>query len=89
MRRRASIDCSNTSKPSIFTTPSVGGMKPVTIRMVVVFPAPFGPRKPTISPASTLKVIPWTVNDKALIDSLRQMGADGVISDYPDLFTLR
>src|SRR3954463_14971358 len=35
--------------------PPVGGMKPVTIRMVVDLPAPFGPRKPSTSPRSTLK----------------------------------
>ena len=34
-----------------------------------------------------IKVIPWTVNDKATIDSLKKMGVDGLISDYPNLFT--
>ncbi|MEP6749815.1 MAG: glycerophosphodiester phosphodiesterase family protein [Bacteroidota bacterium] len=33
-----------------------------------------------------IKVIAWTVNDKAEIQKLRQMGVDGIISDYPDLF---
>jgi glycerophosphoryl diester phosphodiesterase len=33
-----------------------------------------------------MKVIPWTVNDKAGIDRLKKMGVDGVISDYPNLF---
>jgi glycerophosphoryl diester phosphodiesterase len=33
-----------------------------------------------------IKVIPWTVNDKAAIDKLTAMGADGIITDYPDLF---
>lgn len=33
-----------------------------------------------------IKVIPWTVNDKATIDKLKAMGVDGVISDYPNLF---
>jgi len=33
-----------------------------------------------------MKVIPWTVNDKATIDRLKSMGVDGMISDYPDLF---
>ncbi len=32
------------------------------------------------------KVIPWTVNDKATIETLKNMGVDGVITDYPDLF---
>ena len=33
-----------------------------------------------------IKVIPWTVNDKATIDKLKLMGVDGLISDYPNLF---
>lgn len=33
-----------------------------------------------------IKVIPWTVNEKNKIEELKKMGADGVISDYPDLF---
>jgi len=33
-----------------------------------------------------MKIIPWTVNDKAKIDELRAMGVDGIITDYPDLF---
>ncbi len=36
-------------------SPSVGGMKQVSTRMVVVFPAPLGPRNPTIWPFSTSK----------------------------------
>ncbi len=33
-----------------------------------------------------IKVIPWTVNDKAKIEELKMMGVNGVISDYPNLF---
>jgi len=33
-----------------------------------------------------IKVIPWTVNDKATIDRLKALGVDGIISDYPNLF---
>ena len=33
-----------------------------------------------------VKLIPWTVNDKATIDKLKKMGVDGIISDYPNLF---
>ena len=36
--------------------------------------------------AQNLKMIPWTVNDKATIDKLKLMGVDGLISDYPNLF---
>lgn len=31
-----------------------------------------------------MKVIPWTVNETTLMDSLLQMGVDGIITDYPD-----
>lgn len=33
-----------------------------------------------------IKIIPWTVNDKTKISELKQAGADGIITDYPDLF---
>lgn len=37
--------------------------------------------------ARNIKVIPWTVNDKPTIDKLKKMGVDGIISDYPNLFS--
>ena len=54
MRRRTSPDCSKTSKPSTRTVPLVAGMKPVMMRIVVVLPAPLGPRKPRICPGSAV-----------------------------------
>lgn len=33
-----------------------------------------------------IKLIPWTVNDKQKIKELREMGVDGIITDYPDFF---
>lgn len=33
-----------------------------------------------------VKLIPWTVNDKKEIADLKKLGADGVITDYPNLF---
>lgn len=33
-----------------------------------------------------MKIIPWTVNDKEKIMELKNMGVDGIISDYPNLF---
>ena len=33
-----------------------------------------------------LKIVPWTVNKKQDIEKLRNLGVDGVITDYPDLF---
>ena len=34
-----------------------------------------------------MKIIPWTVNTKEEIDQLKKMGVDGIITDYPNLFT--
>ena len=39
------------SYPLITAVPSVGWRMPVSILITEVFPAPFGPAKPTISPA--------------------------------------
>ena len=39
---------------------AVGGMKPVIMRIVVDLPAPFGPRKPSTSPRSTVNEMPST-----------------------------
>jgi glycerophosphoryl diester phosphodiesterase len=33
------------------------------------------------------KIIPWTVNDKKEIERLKGLGVDGIITDYPNLFT--
>jgi len=32
-----------------------------------------------------IRVIPWTVNDKAAIEQMKAAGVDGIITDYPDL----
>ncbi|MDX5482417.1 MAG: glycerophosphodiester phosphodiesterase [Hymenobacteraceae bacterium] len=34
-----------------------------------------------------MKVIPWTVNSADELARLKQMGVDGIITDYPNLFT--
>ncbi len=34
-----------------------------------------------------IKIIPWTVNDLATIQQLKKMGVDGIISDFPNLFS--
>jgi glycerophosphoryl diester phosphodiesterase len=31
-----------------------------------------------------IKVVPWTVNERADIERIIDMGVDGIISDYPD-----
>src|SRR5215472_16846218 len=59
MRLLTSIGCSWTSNPATFADPEVGGRKQVNTRIVVVLPAPLGPRNPTICPFSTSKEI-WS-----------------------------
>ena len=49
-----------TSIPSTVSSPEVTGETQVIIRMVVVLPAPLGPRKPKHSPARTEKEMPST-----------------------------
>src|SRR5208283_3997016 len=44
-----------TSKPLMRACPAVRGNSVVIIRMSVDLPAPFGPRRPKISPCCTLK----------------------------------
>ena len=58
--RLAGIGFSIMLNPPTVTVPSVGGMKPVIIRIDVDFPAPFGPRKPSTSPRSTANDTPST-----------------------------
>src|ERR1039457_546883 len=43
----------DTSKPATEARPEVGVSNPHSMRMVVDFPAPLGPRKPKISPLGT------------------------------------
>jgi glycerophosphoryl diester phosphodiesterase len=33
-----------------------------------------------------MKIVPWTVNEKARLEELKSLRVDGIISDYPDLF---
>src|SRR5579864_6755319 len=53
MLRLISSGCVATSKPCTHALPALGGSSPHKIRMVVDFPAPFGPRNPKISPGAT------------------------------------
>src|SRR5215469_2604797 len=65
IRFLTSMGCSRTSKPATEAVPAVGGRKQVRTRIVVVLPAPFGPRKPTIWPFSTSKEILSTATVRA------------------------
>ena len=56
-------------------------------------PSVYSPNSALVTPAllqqchdKKMKVIPWTVNDLAEMKRLKQMGVDGIISDYPNLF---
>src|SRR5688572_30947908 len=60
MRALAGRGTSTMSWPPTLTLPSVGGMKPVIMRMEVDLPAPLGPRNPRTSPRSTEKEIRLT-----------------------------
>src|SRR5207302_4690100 len=52
--------CSRTSKPATLAVPADGGRKQVSMRIVVVLPAPLGPRNPTIWPFATSNEISST-----------------------------
>ena len=60
MRFLTSNGASRTSNPATVAVPELGGRKHVSILIVVVLPAPLGPRKPTISPGSMAKLTPST-----------------------------
>src|SRR5829696_4605038 len=55
---RTSSGRSVTSSPSTQARPSVGSIKAVRTRTVVVLPAPFGPRRPSTSPRATSRSTP-------------------------------
>src|ERR1700722_1202142 len=60
MRCLTSMGSRATSIPMMEVEPAVGTMKVVRTPMVVVFPAPLGPRRPKISPRDTSKLTPST-----------------------------
>lgn len=63
------------------------------VRDLGFFPAIYSPAKELVTPLlvqqcheAGIRIIPWTVNDLKEIQQLKQLGVDGIISDYPDLF---
>src|ERR1019366_4059980 len=52
-----------TTPPSIRTSPRSGGIRPAIMATVVVFPAPLGPNRPTISPGRATKETSSTLRD--------------------------
>jgi hypothetical protein len=63
MRARNSRGSRRTSKPSSVTVPASACSNPQTIRKAVDLPAPFGPTRPTTSPAAAESETP----DEALL----------------------
>jgi len=49
-----------TSYPATDALPDVGFRSVVSMRIVVVLPAPFGPSRPKTSPLPTEKLMDWT-----------------------------
>src|SRR6476620_2485857 len=60
MLRRTCSGSLTTSYPATVAVPAVGRSSVVSIRSVVVLPAPLGPRKPTTSPSATSRSTPST-----------------------------
>src|SRR5690606_20921761 len=58
-------------------SPAVGYRSPVSIFRVVVLPAPFGPRKPTISPGPTRNVMSRTASTVRVSRRARLVSAGG------------
>ena len=61
---RASISSAPIGLPNNLAEPSVTGNSPVIIFMVVVFPQPFEPRNPKISPRS-MRTLTWSTATKS------------------------
>ena len=62
MWRRTSSRSRTTSWPATRALPEVGRASVQSMLIVVVLPAPLGPRKPKTSPAATSKLTPRTAS---------------------------
>ncbi|RAI99825.1 glycerophosphoryl diester phosphodiesterase [Chitinophaga skermanii] len=56
-------------------------------------PTVYSPHYSLVTPAlvkachdKNIKLVPWTVNDKEDIKKLKEMGVDGIITDYPNFY---
>ena len=78
-----------TSTPKIRASPASIGRSVASIRSIVVFPAPFGPRTPRISPWLTSRSMPSTARraPKFFTSPLAWTAAVSVISVPPGLST--
>src|SRR5580693_7761539 len=83
MLRRTVSRSRTTSYPATLAVPEVGSARVHRILIVVDFPAPFGPRKPKVSPAATSKSMPRTasISPYLLVSALTEIA--GVTLAYP------
>ncbi len=59
--------------PNTVARPPLGAMRPVSILMVVVLPAPLGPRNPKMLPASTANETPLTASTRFMKKPCRKV----------------
>src|ERR1700751_2389542 len=87
-RRTVSRSCT-TSWPATLADPDVGFARVHRILMVVDLPAPFGPRKPKVSPVDTPKSMPRTasISPYLLVSALTEIA--GVTLASPPLHLRR
>src|SRR5215813_1684461 len=80
MWRRTSSRALTTSNPATSAPPEVGLVRVQSMLIVVVLPAPLGPRKPKTSPVPTSKLTPLTASKspKDLRRSLTEIAGAGM-----------
>src|ERR1700721_760115 len=86
MLRRTVSRSETTSWPATLAVPEVGSARVHRILIVVDLPAPFGPRKPKVSPAATSKSMPRTasISPYLLVSALTEI-ADVTLACPPPL----
>src|SRR5690242_14069054 len=75
------------SWPRMAALPAVGFSRPVSILIVVVFPAPLGPRKPTISLCPIVRSIPFTAIWTPYVLRSPRASTAGTVESLPCLIT--
>src|SRR5271167_35656 len=76
------------SKPPTIARPDVGRSNPVRILIVVVLPAPLGPKKPNISPGATAKLMPSTAvaSPKRLVRRSTTTSGGSILFGYRQVY---
>src|ERR1700749_4996223 len=85
MLRRTVSRSETTSWPATLAVPEVGSARGHRILLVVDLPAPFGPRKPKVSPAATSKSMPRTasISPYLLVSALTEIAGATLASPPP------